>query len=714
MCAVPFVLLVLLEFALRIAGAGEDLRLFVSTPDEASPTYGINVRVAQRYFSYLGEGFDPYPIKDLFLKKKPGNGYRIFVLGESTTAGFPYANNVSFARFLHRRLANAFPDRYIEVVNTSLTSLNSYTLMDFTDEILDSEPDALLIYVGHNEYYGAFGLASKASLGNRRWAVKLLFLLQRSRTFLLLRNAVLSVVRGGLFGGGAAEPMKPSDPAFIDKVTIPYGSSKYTHGLDQYRENLEDIIRKARNKGVPVLLCEVVSNLCDQAPFPSIANTLRPADIAFREARKLEAEGLYSQAREAYYRAKDLDPIRFRAPEGFNEILHQLGERYDVPVVALKTAFENASPHGLIGDNLMVDYIHPGFEGYSLMAEAFYRTMQEEQMIGPQWPGDAASAFADDRRTWGYTPLDSIHASLILINLKSGWPLNTKKFSTISVKEGIAGFRPKSRLDSLALATILRPNYSLLQAHLDLAKLYEREGAFDKAFAEYKSVIYTVPGVDFSYQEAVAFLFRIKDHERARTLLEDALKYNPSAYVWKWLGTANLMLGRIREGIIALRRAYEMDPTDTQIMTNLTRAYYLILEFESGDALLAAYQRFAPGDRNIGNLQRYRDHVKGRMPIVQALLSKARSGMKVPKPDQAVLDLQRAIEVHETALADEMMGLIMMKTGKPVEAAKYFEKAWQLSTKGNPELLNHLTTFNRMFPDSPEAKQLESLMKSGH
>jgi tetratricopeptide (TPR) repeat protein len=224
-------------------------------------------------------------------------------------------------------------------------------------------------------------------------------------------------------------------------------------------------------------------------------------------------------------------------------------------------------------------------------------------------------------------------------------------------------------------------------------------------------VICTVPAVDLSYQEAVAFLFRIKDYERARSLLEDARRYNPSAYVWKWLGTANLMLGRIRDGIVALRRAREIDPTDTQVMTNLARAYYLILEFESGDAVLAAYEKHAPGDRNIGNLKRYREFVKSRMPIVQASLFKARTGMKAPKPDQAVLDLKRAIEIHETALADEMMGLIMMKTGKPVEAAKYLEKAWQLSIKENPELQNHLALFKKTFPNSPEAKQLESLLK---
>ncbi|MBN2287048.1 MAG: hypothetical protein JXI43_11415 [Tissierellales bacterium] len=47
MCALPFFLLVLVECALRIAGAGEDLRLFVSAPVESSPYYGINARVVQ-------------------------------------------------------------------------------------------------------------------------------------------------------------------------------------------------------------------------------------------------------------------------------------------------------------------------------------------------------------------------------------------------------------------------------------------------------------------------------------------------------------------------------------------------------------------------------------------------------------------------------------------------------------------------------------------
>ena len=41
-----------------------------------------------------------------------------------------------------------------------MAAVNSYVLLDFVDEILDVDPDAVLIYAGHNEYLGVFGVAS--------------------------------------------------------------------------------------------------------------------------------------------------------------------------------------------------------------------------------------------------------------------------------------------------------------------------------------------------------------------------------------------------------------------------------------------------------------------------------------------------------------------------------------------------------------------------
>ena len=186
---------------------GGNSSLFISTPNEASIYYGINLNVGKRYFHH--SDFNPTPRKDLFLKEKPKNGFRIFVLGGPTTAGFPYGNNLTFTRVLNRRLSDTFPSRRIEIVNTAMTAINSYALLDFMDEILKCKPDGILIYTGHNEYYGALGVGSTESLGKIRGIVRIYLKLQGFRTFMLLRDGV-TWIRKSIGDKSAVDPS--SDP----------------------------------------------------------------------------------------------------------------------------------------------------------------------------------------------------------------------------------------------------------------------------------------------------------------------------------------------------------------------------------------------------------------------------------------------------------------------------------------------------------------------
>ena len=186
----PFLLLFLLEMSLRAFNYGEDLALFIPASHiSADKEYlRINPRLAQRYFP-KGH-FIPRPTSDGFLQEKPKEGYRVFALGGSTTAGWPYPNNVMFTRLLQRRLARTFPDKRIEVVNLGMAAVNSYTQLDSIDEVLEQKPDAILIYAGHNEYYGALGAASTVSLGKSTSLVRLYLWLQRFKAFLLLRDTI--------------------------------------------------------------------------------------------------------------------------------------------------------------------------------------------------------------------------------------------------------------------------------------------------------------------------------------------------------------------------------------------------------------------------------------------------------------------------------------------------------------------------------------------
>jgi len=118
MVILPYFVLALLELGLRLFSFGDDLSLFIPSSD--SKYYEINRLVGERFFSKYEH---TTPLSEKFLKEKPANGYRIFVLGESTIQGFPYDANVAFTRILQRRLQNIFPNRIIEVVNLGLTAV---------------------------------------------------------------------------------------------------------------------------------------------------------------------------------------------------------------------------------------------------------------------------------------------------------------------------------------------------------------------------------------------------------------------------------------------------------------------------------------------------------------------------------------------------------------------------------------------------------------
>jgi len=244
----PFLILLLFELSLVLLNYGGNQRLFVSGTDEGIRQYYMTNRdVANRYF-YM-QNTKPTPPKDLFLKEKPENGYRIFVLGGSTTAGFPYANNLMFSRIMHKQLEEIFPDKHIEVVNTAMSAVNSYTLVDFMDEILKHQADALLVYAGHNEFYGALGVGSTESWGKKASHVRAYITLRKFKTFLLVRD-IVGNIRSRMMekstGGTILDPSNTLMARIVAEQTIPYQGELYQRGKSQFSDNLHVIFEKAQ------------------------------------------------------------------------------------------------------------------------------------------------------------------------------------------------------------------------------------------------------------------------------------------------------------------------------------------------------------------------------------------------------------------------------------------------------------------------------------
>ena len=407
----------LAELGLRAAGFGPPNDLFLL--DGTSRTYTVNPEVTHRFFpSHLRRR----PLAGDFAARKAPETVRLFVLGGSTLVGFPNAPGLDFPRFLGIMLADAFPRRRFEVVNCGITAVNSHCVLDFGREVLDYDPDLLVVYMGHNEFVGPYGATTPfVRVGGARWLIRGHMQLERSR---LYHGAKELLFRLSSLGG--REP--PRFGLHLVTEQIDGTRASYRRTVDNYRANLEALAESAAERGVPVLLGTLVSNLRGFYPLRSdcggedggpllaeeAAALLRQgrkeelgvlareslerspecAAAHFELARLRQMEGRNHEALVSYGRARDLDRVPFRAPGVFNQILRETARRHDNVILAdVEAAFAAASPGGIVGGELMTDYLHPTVFGHYLMA----RTLIEAAAArGP------ASAWGTPRPGAGY------------------------------------------------------------------------------------------------------------------------------------------------------------------------------------------------------------------------------------------------------------------------------------------------------------------------
>ncbi|HGY57114.1 MAG TPA: tetratricopeptide repeat protein [Caldithrix abyssi] len=599
---IPLFFFILLELSLRLFEYGGDQRLFIEAPGEYASYMMLNPEVNRRYF--LHQKSIPSPRNDIFLKEKPENGYRIFILGGSTAAGFPYSYNLMFSRIIHLFMKRVFPEKRIEVINTATSAINSYTLLDFTDEILDYEPDLILIYAGHNEYYGALGVASAETVARHPFLTRLYLKLKNYKTFLLIRDAVGWVQRIG-----AKENSQPSATLMerlVAEQTIPYKSALFEAGLRQFRKNMQDIIEKIQDAGVPLVLSELVSNVSGIPPFVSVKNQTFPAaDSLFRLAQKLEDMENFTEAKKKYYLAKDMDGLRFRAPEEINVIIHQLAEANNLPLVPMKRYFEDASPHGIPGNNLFLEHLHPNIRGYFLMARAFLETMKTKQLVSKVWRTTLREFPNKVRKQWGYTELDSLYGDLRIRILKGGWPFKPKT----APNKMLTGYKPETEMDKLVYKIWADDTFGIEHGHAFLAGLYEKAKDYEKALREYRALIYLTPFNASAYIHTADMFIKMKRFNEALPLLSESLHLHETTYANKWVGQILLEKQKVKAALPFLKKAAKQNPRDVQTLYNLSGAYALIGAFAKADSCLSILESSKPDFPGAADLRAQLDRV---------------------------------------------------------------------------------------------------------
>lgn len=628
--AFPLLFLLVMESLLRGFDYGGNLALFI--PQEEAPgLMRINENVGRRYFS--ASEVLPETSNDVFPVTKAANAYRIFFLGGSSTFGYPYAHNGSMSKMLGQRLTDYFPERKLEIINLGMPAISSFSLLDYAEEILEQQPDALVIYAGHNEFYGALGAGSTESLGASRGFINFYLKLQRIKIMLLLRDGVEKVK--GLFASAISAPPESNTlmEQMVSNDAIPYGSATYHRAHEFFRANINEIILKAQQKKVRVLLSEIVSNVREQEPFVSLyepttdraayqkalaaaracENTgplqialarydsllqidAQPAITHFRRARVLEALHEYEEARAAYQRARDLDGLRFRASSDLNKTLHELAQTHNVPLVPMVRAFESESPHGLIGNNLMLEHLHPNLRGYFIMGRAFAESMQQHDFVAEQWPAERARPDSVYWQERGVTPLDEEVAKIRIAVLKDSWPFVPKG------KPRAYAYHPRNEFEKIAYASWQR-EITWEEAHVKLAEQLSKAQKFAEAAREYEALIMETPYNVSPYLRAGLLYLAINETQRAYQRLRQSLQIEETFEANKYVGSILVDRNDAERGVAYLEKAARMNPYDAQTLYNLTGGYLVLGKIEKAAVSLASLEKLPRTSNEVAALK---------------------------------------------------------------------------------------------------------------
>ncbi|MGE0758616.1 MAG: hypothetical protein AB7F89_14315 [Pirellulaceae bacterium] len=363
----------------------------------------------------------PFFKPDSFSATKGATEFRVFCFGGSTVQGNPYSIETSFTTWLELSLRAAEPSCEWQVVNCGGISYASYRLAPIVRECLAYEPDLFILCMGHNEFL------EDRSYGHLKqippWVAGLAALFDRSR-----------LVQAARYAGRQAESREAASPtrlaAEVDALLDYRGGLEWYHRddvwrrqvVDHFRASLTDMITASRAAGVPVLLVDPVENLRDCPPFKSqaddqltavqqqqfrgllqpdasggedrtrdleaaVAIDRRHANAWYLLGRAYLAEGNDSAARHALMTAKDEDVCPLRAIEAIHAVIAEVGQSTNTPVIDVRSEFARRSPHGIPGDELLLDHVHPSITGHQLIADLLLDYLLAQQFVeaDPGW-----------------------------------------------------------------------------------------------------------------------------------------------------------------------------------------------------------------------------------------------------------------------------------------------------------------------------------------
>jgi len=361
--AIPLVALALVEGVLRLWGWGGYPTFFrIAGQLSGGESVALVEPAATKPYFFANPTRPGYAEETNFLMPKPAGTVRVFIVGESAAKGYPQPRNLSFASFLQAMLGDAWPEKKVEVISLGTTAVASFPLVYLTREAVRYEPDLVVFYVGNNEFFGAYGVASINSFGTLpTWALPWM----RAIRGLAVVQAVEGAVRG------KADENRSLMEQMVGKTVIPADSPLRVAAARNLATHLGRMLDATRAAGVPAVVCTTASNESGFAPL----GEGREAPLQFAAGVRHAAAGDRPAAREAFLAARDLDTMPWRPISATEEAIRRTARSRDAIFCDVAEIFRGMSGDAATGWDLLDDHVHLSLRGQAELARAVVSAM---------------------------------------------------------------------------------------------------------------------------------------------------------------------------------------------------------------------------------------------------------------------------------------------------------------------------------------------------
>ncbi len=697
---VPLFLLGGMEGVLRLVGYGYPTGFFRPMRIGAEDFLVENDQVGLRFFPPELLRLPP-PVR--MRAHKAPDTYRIFIFGESAAMGDPEPA-FGAGRYLEALLRERYPLQNFEVVNVSMTAINSHAILPIARDCARQQGDLWLIYMGNNEMVGPFGAATVfGAQAPPLTVIRLGLALQETRVGQLLallgRKLNVKSEHRRAWGGMrmfTEDRVSPRDPR-REKV---YGN---------FQANLHDILKVGLDSGASVLLSTVAVNLKDCPPFASVINTNLPsaerarlntltadaanlvgqgrtaeaaaaceqaariapeaADVQFEWAECLSRQGDSGGARSHFELASGLDALPFRTDSRLNGLIADEASRFaGRPLILCDAArvLATNSPAEVPGQESFYEHVHLNFDGNYRLARAWAEGIQRllPSGVSAHAAGPWASQQVCEQRL-GLTDWNRCNVIEEVIRRMQQPPLSSQANNPARVQALTAWETGLHQRMDAAAAARAREEYldALRRApedfhlHENFADFLQATGNYAEAAVQWQQVRVLLPQDHVALYELGRLAGLQNQWAEAEAWLGRSLELRPNfANAWAELGKAHAAQEKFDTALSDYRRALEFQPGDYATW------YYAGLALSKLQRRAEAIEHYRQATRLNPGFWEAHFELGGQLGLEGRL-------------DDARAELEQAIRLKpDFAMAHLNLGIALMKQGHLDEAQREFEE----------------------------------------